>query len=206
MSNILYDKLPYIYEESEEVYGLQQSIESERSVLEDKFKDLYNQVFLESADWSLYMWENMLGINRISSTFSDDIQVRRENILAKLRSKGVTNAKSLEKLCKTFSGGDVKVITNNSDYSFLVKFISEESIPKNLDNLTSMIDEIKPAHLAWDYILAYNIWLQSKDLQWTLNGETWADDKTSDFISSDVVAICSNNTLCSNTLLCGTSV
>lgn len=207
MSNILFNKLPYLYENSKEIESIQNSIDSERLILSDKFKDLYKQVFVESADWSLPMWENMLGINKLSTNYrNEDYQSRRENILARLRSKGVSSKKALEELCRSFSGGDVKILEDNSNYSFLVKFISEESIPSNLEGLTNALEEVKPAHLSWDYIFAYNIWLQAKSKTWDLSSETWGDDKTSDFIESDTVAICGNTTLCSTALMCGTGV
>lgn len=204
MSNILYDKLPYLYEGSEEVKAIQDAIDSERLILTDKFEDFYKQVFVESADWSLPLWENMLGIKKLSINYrSDDYEARRENILARLRSKGVSSKKALEELCRSFSGGDVKIIEDNPNYSFMVKFISEQSIPANLDGLTKALEEVKPAHLAWDYIMAYNIWLQSKEKTWELSSETWGDDKTSDFIEDDMSAICGNNTLASTGLICG---
>ena len=204
MSNLLFNTLPYLYSESKEVENLQGAIDSERLLLVDKLQDLYSQSFVDSSDKALHLWENMLGIKKLSAKYrSEDYQSRRENILAKLRSKGLSSKKALDELCRSFSGGEVKILEDNANYSFLVKFESEESIPANLDGLTGAIEEVKPAHLSWSYILAYNIWLQVRDKTWELNGETWGDDKTSDFIETDTVAICGNTTLCSATLMCG---
>ena len=202
MSNILYNKLPYLYEGSEEVRSIQDAIDSERLILTGKFEDFYKQAFVESAGWSLPMWEHMLGIKKLS----DGYEARRENIFAKLRSTGVSSKKSLERLCHSFSGGDVKIIEDNPNYSFMVKFVSKQSIPANLDGLTRALEEVKPAHLHWDYIMAYNIWLQAKSMTWELSSQTWGEDKTSDFIEDDIRAICSNNTLASTGLICGVGV
>ena len=207
MSNLLFDTLPYLYSLSKEVEEIQGAIDSERLVLENKVRDLYEQLFVESSDWSLSMWEKMLGMKNLSAKSSPtDYQSRRENILARLRSKGVSSKKALEELCRSFSGGDVKILEDNSNYSFLVKFVSEESIPSNLEGLTNALEEVKPAHLSWNYIFAYNIWLQVKNKTWELSSETWGDDKTSDFIESDTVAMCGNTTLCSTVLMCGSGV
>lgn len=204
MSNLLFETLPYLYNASKDVENVQGAIDFERLILEGKIQDLYNQSFVDTSDRALPMWEHMLGMKKLSAKYrSEDYQSRRENILARLRSKGVSSKKALEELCRSFSGGEVKIIEDNPNYSFLVKFISEESIPANLDGLTGAIDEVKPAHLSWSYILAYNIWLQVKDKTWELSEQTWGDDKTSDFIETDTVAICSNTTLCSATLVCG---
>ena len=206
MSNLLFETLPYLYSSSKEVENVQGAIDVERLILEGKLQDLYKQSFVNSSDKALHLWENMLGIKKLSAKYrSEDYQSRRENILARLRSTGVSSKKALEELCKSFSGGEVKIIEDNANYSFLVKFVSEESIPANLEGLTNAIEEVKPAHLSWSYILAYNIWLQVKDKTWELNGQTWGDDKTSDFIETDTAAICSNTTLCSATLMCGMS-
>ena len=122
MSNLLFDTLPYLYSLSKEVEEIQGAIDSERLVLENKVRDLYEQLFVESSDWSLSMWEKMLGMKNLSAKSSHvDYQPRRENILARLRSKGVSSKKSLEELCRSFSGGDVKILEDNSNYSFCLK-------------------------------------------------------------------------------------
>lgn len=202
MGEILFNKLPWLYEDSQEVKALQDSFESELGTLDVNFQDLYKQVFLEDADWSIYRWEKMLGITPIT----DDIQIRKEYILAKLRSSKPSSKQTLQELCMSFSGGEVKIIEDNPNYSFIIKFISEQSIPSNLDVLTQLINDVKPSHLSWSYLLAYNIWLQSVNKTWVLSSETWADDKTADFIEIDMKAICSINTVCGNALTVGSGV
>jgi hypothetical protein len=48
--------------------------------------------------------------------------------------------------------------------------------PPNLDDLTAAIEEIKPAHLAYDYIIIYRTWGDVKGYTWgQLKSHTWAD-------------------------------
>ena len=70
MSNLLFDTLPYLYSLSKEVEEIQGAVDSERLVLENKVRDLYEQLFVESSDWSLSMWEKMLGMKNLSAKSS----------------------------------------------------------------------------------------------------------------------------------------
>lgn len=198
MTSLLFEKLPPDYQYSKEVEAIQDSIDTERVVLENKLKDFRDQVFVKTATWSLFMWEDMLGIKTDLSLSDTE---RRENIIAKIRGGKVCNKANLKELCRAYGGGKVEVIENFEDYSFIVKFVDEVS-PNNIKGLEKAISEMKPAHLNFNFQYLYNIWLQYKNTPWeNLKGKTWGEVKTGSFID-EVPSIC-GNIVCSNETICG---
>lgn len=127
-------------------------LEIEDNILFENVEDLKNQFFVDGATWGLDNWESMLGISKNNN----DIQTRRENIKAKMRSRGTTSIEVIKNICEAYSYGEVEIIVNHSDYSFIVNFIGSIGVPKAFAELDKTVEEIKPAHLAHSYKFNYN--------------------------------------------------
>ena len=128
------------------------ALEIEDNILFENVEDLKNQFFVDDATWGLSNWEKMLGISKNNN----DIQTRRENIKAKMRSRGTTTLSVIKNICEAYSYGEVEIIVNHSDYSFEINFIGSMGVPKAFAELDKTIEEIKPAHLAHSYKFKYN--------------------------------------------------
>ena len=128
------------------------ALEIEDSILFETVEDLKNQFFVDSATYGLDKWEKMLGISK--NTF--DYVTRRENIKAKMRSRGTTTLSVIKNICEAYSNGIVEVIVNHSDYSFVIDFVGTIGVPKAFAELDKTINEIKPCHLAHSYKFNYN--------------------------------------------------
>ena len=128
------------------------ALEIEDRILNECIEDTRNQFFVESATWGLDKWESMLGISKNNN----DIQTRRENIKAKMRSRGTTSIKVIKNICEAYSNGIVEIIVNYSDYSFVIDFVGSIGAPKAFAELDKTIEEIKPCHLAHSYKFNYN--------------------------------------------------
>jgi hypothetical protein len=128
------------------------ALEIEDSILFENVEDLKNQFFVDDATWGLDNWESMLGISK--NTF--DYQTRRENIKAKMRSRGTTSIEVIKNICEAYSYGEVEITVNHSDYSFEINFIGSIGVPKAFAELDKTIEEIKPCHLAHSYKFRYN--------------------------------------------------
>ena len=132
--------------------SLYKTADIEANSINENLEDLLNQFFVDSATYGLDKWESMLGISK--NNF--DIDTRRENIKAKMRSRGTTTVSVIKNICEAYSNGIVEVIVNHSDYSFVIDFVGTLGIPKAFAELDKAIEEIKPAHLAHSYIFNYN--------------------------------------------------
>ena len=147
----LITKLPSFYD-NDITRPIQNSFTVEVNSVNDEVENTLNQFFVDSATYGLDKWESMLGISK--NNF--DIQTRRENIKAKMRSRGTTTISVIKNICEAYSNGIVEVIVNHSDYSFVIDFIDTIGIPKAFDELDKAINEIKPCHLAHSYKFNYN--------------------------------------------------
>ena len=127
-------------------------LEIEENILNECIESTLNQFYVDSATYGLDCWEKMLGISK--NNF--DIQTRRENIKAKMRSRGTTSVSVIKNICEAYSNGEVDIIVNHSDYSFVIDFIGTIGIPRAFAELDKTINEIKPCHLAHSYRFNYN--------------------------------------------------
>ena len=84
----LINKLPSFYD-NYITKPIQDSFTVEANLMNDKVEKTLEQFFVDSATYGLDYWEKMLGISKNNN----DIQTRRENIKAKMRSRGTTNIK-----------------------------------------------------------------------------------------------------------------
>ena len=147
----LINKLPSFYD-NHITKPIQDSFTVEANSINDEVENTLNQFYVDSATFGLDKWEKMLGISK--NNF--DTQTRRENIKAKMRSRGTTSVEVIKNICEAYSNGEVDVIVNHSDYSFVIKFVGSIGVPKAFVELDKTIEEIKPAHLAHSYKFNYN--------------------------------------------------
>ena len=147
----LINKLPSFYD-NDITKPIQDSFSVEADSINDEVENTLNQFFVDSATFGLDYWEKMLGISKNNN----DIQTRRENIKAKMRSRGTTSIEVIKNICEAYSNGIVEIIVNHSDYSFEIVFVSTIGVPLSFEELDRVINEIKPCHLAHSYKFNYN--------------------------------------------------
>lgn len=84
------------------------------------------------------------------------LQDRKNRIIYTLLSKNIFTPHVLKEQAKIFTNGEIEVIENYNDYSFIIKFTSVVGIPSNLDNFKNFIYINKPAHLNFSIEFKYN--------------------------------------------------
>lgn len=84
------------------------------------------------------------------------LQDRKDRITYTLLSKNIFTPHVLKEQAKIFTNGEIEVIENYNDYSFIIKFTSVVGIPQNLDNFKNFIYINKPAHLNFKIEFRYN--------------------------------------------------
>lgn len=147
----LINKLPYFYDNNV-TKPIQDSLEGEVENINYDIEELLKQFFVDSAVYGLDYWERMLGIKK--NNF--DIQTRRENIKAKMRSRGTTTVEVIKNICEAYSYGEVEIVVDHANYSFVIDFVGSIGVPKAFAELDKTIEEIKPCHLAHSYKFNYN--------------------------------------------------
>ncbi|HHV75529.1 MAG TPA: YmfQ family protein [Thermoanaerobacterium sp.] len=134
-------------------------------------QDLSDQCFIDTATWGLEYWEKFLGVD-VDKTKSDAF--RRERIKAKIRGYGTITKEFIQNVASSFANGEVEVIEYPNEYKFIIKFVGIKGIPPNMPDLTKTIEEIKPAHLSYEYQYTYNVWNFLSSKVWNdLTPYTW---------------------------------
>lgn len=139
--------------------------------------DCLKQFFIDTATWGLTYWEDEYGID---TNLNASYEERREVLKAKKRGQGTTTKAMLKKTAEAFSGGEVNVIENNAEHSFVIQFVGIKGIPKNLQAFKNMLEDIKPAHLTYSFKYTYTVWnvLKQKNLNWNnCKIKTWDELK-----------------------------
>ena len=147
----LINKLPSFYDNNI-TKPIQDSLNIEANSINEEVENTLNQFYVDSATFGLDYWERMLGIPKNNN----DTQTRRENIKAKMRSRGTTTVAVIKNICEAYSYGEVEIIVDHSNYSFEVHFVGSIGVPKAFAELDKTIEEIKPCHLAHSYKFNYN--------------------------------------------------
>lgn len=139
--------------------------------VENATTDVLDQCFVDTATWGLKYWEAFLGLD---TDLTKPDAFRRERITAKLRGYGTVTRQFIQNVASAFSNGEVDVIEHPSEYKFTVKFVGTKGIPPNMADLSKTLDEIKPAHLTYEYSYTYNVWDFLSGMTWeTLTPHTW---------------------------------
>jgi uncharacterized protein YmfQ (DUF2313 family) len=167
----LINLLPPIYDKNKTMKELQGVLSDEVNKLASNFDKTIDQCFVDTATDLLSRYEKIYGLS-VDVTKSNTF--RRERIKARAKGIGTVTKKMLEEVAASYSNGDVEVIENFEDYSFIVKFVGVKGIPANMADLTLTIEEIKPAHLAFTFEYTYNTWNDIEHMTWSeASAYTW---------------------------------
>lgn len=149
------EKMPGYYRKSKAMNDLVHSIENEFERLKAETTLTENQFFVILSDRDIKSHEEDVGL--VPDT-SADIETRRSRVLSKLRGTGTVTKTMMKNVAASFVNGDIEIIEYPSEYCFAVKFTSKTGVPYNIADIQAMIEEIKPAHLAVEYIFTYRLW------------------------------------------------
>lgn len=148
----LMDLLPEYYRGNKTMEELQDILTAEINKLTDDLNETIDQCFVGTATKLLSRYEKIYGL-QVDVSKSDAF--RRERLVAKVRGIGTVTKQMLIDVASSYSNGEVEVIEYPSEYRFVVKFVGTLGIPANMADLTLTINEIKPAHLAFEYEYVY---------------------------------------------------
>lgn len=123
------------------------------------------------ATWDLEHWEKLLAL-QISEEATDE--ARRALIIARLSGTETLTPERIERVAKSVTGTEAIVEEVTSEYRFKVIFVGGYGIPNHIKLFRRLLDELKPAHLAYEITYRYVIWNELADKVWDdLTAYTW---------------------------------
>jgi uncharacterized protein YmfQ (DUF2313 family) len=167
----LMEYLPDYYTGNKTMENLQDMLNTSITKLAESLEETVDQCFINTTTALLSRYEKVYGLD-VDVTKSDEF--RRERIRAKVRGTGTVTKQMIAEVARSYSNGEVVVIENNENSSFVVKFVGTKGVPANMADLTLTIEEIKPAHLYFTFEYTFNTWNDILHMTWEEVGSfTW---------------------------------
>ncbi|WP_027399105.1 putative phage tail protein [Anaerovorax odorimutans] len=170
----LMNLLPPIYDNNTTMMELQEIFSIDITDIKNSFNKTIDECFIDTAEFTLNRWEKECGISVNNEL---DMETRRARIKSKIRNYGTITISLLKNIIESFENASAEIIEDNSNYIFTIKFNDYYRIPTSIDitKIYEAIEEIKPAHLAFDHTFAYNWWGRTADSGIWNDGGTWDD-------------------------------
>ena len=89
---------------------------------------------------------------------SKSLQDRRAVLVAKLRGQGTTTAEFIRNVAASFQYGEVDVDDASTPYVVNIIFENVMGVPPNMSDFIAALEEVKPAHIIFNYTYKYNTW------------------------------------------------
>ncbi len=133
------------------------------------------ELFAASAEKWLPLWEAAYGI---PSDEGKSLADRRSRLLSKLRGAGTTTPEQIRQAVSAFANSDCEIIERAADYAFDIRFVGVYGIPPNIADVKAAVEEIKPAHLAYQLLYVFHCWQDYAAQTWSsASTKTWAEMK-----------------------------
>lgn len=113
--------------------------------------DFADNLFVNTATWSLPLFEKFLAI---TPEEGEPDEVRRQRILFKLQHVDVSTKDFMDSIINLYSVGHIEEV--NEEYYFRVYCIMNDDSGETLQKLIRQIDIYKPAHLGYAIYLGYS--------------------------------------------------
>lgn len=169
------ERVPEYHYASAQSRAIIESLDAAAQEAKAAWQDVLAQLEIDTATWGIPLWEWQVGIETDNTR---PLSSRRSAIKQRLLACGNTTAERIQELAKALTGYDACVVDNH-DYSFSLSFWGAENQLAEIDikELTSIVEEIKPAHLR--FVLPGITWreLESVKLTWRYFEDTntsWA--------------------------------
>ncbi|SET55294.1 hypothetical protein SAMN05660297_02737 [Natronincola peptidivorans] len=177
MNNKMITYLPIFMRKSKVYNEIFNAEEHQFQYIQTDIEDVKKQLDIDTATWGLVIYEKDL---KIETDLSKPLDERRSVIKSKERGSGKIDAALIQIVAEAYSNGEVIV---NFNGTIIVKFIGTRGVPPNLDDLAAEIENIKPAHLSFEFEFTYLTWNEFDNYnktwnQWDELNLTWDELET----------------------------
>ena len=140
------ETMPPYYRDSPQANAILDGQASEIARRQAEADDLLEQMLVTNATWSLDKYEEIFAIkNNPSRT----LQERRDLIIAKMRGASPTTLAVLKSVVNAFvANQNADVTLDNPNYTIYAEIPADGAV--NVGNMQNAVNEIKPAHLAFE--------------------------------------------------------
>jgi Uncharacterized protein conserved in bacteria (DUF2313). len=175
----IHDYLPRFYGDFRQVVEMLKTEASEFTRLRALLLDVLNQFYVETATYGLDRWEKITDIEYLPQR---SIPSRRHYINAKLRGVGTVTPALLKSIVDAFYTAEI--YEEPSEYKVRIKLIGKRGVPKNLEDIEAVVNDVIPAHLQPYFEFTYLPWseVEAAGLTWEQAEQYTAEDLEEAFL------------------------
>lgn len=165
------ERLPSYYKKSTVVKDLYAVIQKilDKTTEDISVEDL--RLFITTtSDFVLH--EKDVGLSEIAV----DNETKRARVLARLQGNNLLTKAELERLILIYDKTGCTITEDFANYTVIITFSGHKGIPYNFEQIKMAIDEVKPAHIRFEYDFLINTWgeCRTKFRTWGIcSGLTW---------------------------------
>ncbi|WP_342540047.1 putative phage tail protein [Heyndrickxia sp. FSL K6-6286] len=146
----LMDALPRYYDDSPEVDAIMSANAEEIDKTRTKARATTDQFYVHTATKGLADWERVLGLAPMPNS---SLEFRRNRILARLNGTAPATVAYLTDVVNAcLVDKSARIIEYNSEYRFEATVPLGEDSPIDTKEIYDAVNEVKPAHLAFDLV------------------------------------------------------
>lgn len=142
-------KVPKHWLENPQIQEMKNAIQPELELAQDAIEDFWNQLFIDTATWSLPLWERDYGL---TGNENDSIENRRSAVKSQMRGAQTVTLKVLQSIADAWSND---AIVYDTGHSIQVSFIESSSVPSDLKGMMKNLRQMTPAHLPIESNIVY---------------------------------------------------
>lgn len=145
--------LPYYYQKSDAVKELYDAVRRGLQLAENELSRQDKNLFITTTD-EFMLHERDVGLTSISS----DNDTLRGRVVARLQGERIMTLDALKDIVKAYEKTGCVIREDYSKYTVVVIFYYRVGFPEGLEELKKTIEELKPAHLQFEYQISSNTW------------------------------------------------
>lgn len=163
--------LPDIWHRVQDVQVLASVVNEELDALKREIKRLVTDKIPQTASLrGVRRWEKILNLN---APIQDDLPYRRQEIVAKLKTKPPINVDTLRNVIETYLGVPVNILLHEPAYHVKVTYRGETKLP-TMEPLYKKLYDTIPANLLINIAYAYVTWGEVSTMTWgEASSKTW---------------------------------
>ncbi|MFW5436258.1 putative phage tail protein [Paenibacillus apiarius] len=145
-------RLPAYYDKSQIMQELHRAETVVIEELQGRYIEFKVQPFIDTVTFTIDRWERIFGL---TSDPQKPIEQRREQVKAKARGAGTVTKAHVKNVIEAYTNGEVEIKEYPAEYRFEIKFVSKYGRPPRIEDVKAIIEQIKPAHLGYEFIFKY---------------------------------------------------
>lgn len=145
-------RLPDYYSNSRIMQELHKAQVEVVEELYGRYTEFKAQPIIDTVTYTIDRWEAIFGI---VPDENKPIEQRREQVKAKARGAGTVTKSHVKNVIEAYTNGEVEIIEHPAEFRFEIKFVNKYGRPPRIEDVKAIIEQIKPAHLAYGFIFKY---------------------------------------------------